>query len=162
MGIFIFLLYLQSSLFTDYHKRHRLLYMYFQFCIGFFIILISYFNFISFNFNLPDLLWYAYKIYLFCKLLIFIIEKFGSKSLLPGIIFASRRIKVSDDTKQEITYVKTKKTLVKSKDSVKLIKSKIIRTDEILLVKGLASTGLITRIKKNFCVVYFNFNTVLK
>merc|ERR1712048_1229207 len=126
---------------TDYHKRHRLLYMYFQFCIGFFIILISYFNFISFNFNLPDLVWYAYKIYLFCKLLIFIIEKFGSKSLLPGIIFASRRIKVSDDTKQEITYVKTK-------DSIKLIKSKIIRTDEKLLVKDQASTGLITRIKK--------------
>merc|ERR1711976_586696 len=151
---FIFLLYLQSSLFTDYHKRHRLLYMYFQFCIGFFIILISYFNFISFNFNLPDLVWYAYKIYLFCKLLIFIIEKFGSKSLLPGIIFVSRRIKVSDDTKQEITYVKTKKTLVKSKDSIKLIKSKIIRTDEKLLVKDQASTGLITRIKKFLCGLF--------
>merc|ERR1711976_610261 len=154
----IFLLYLQSSLFTDYHKRHRLLYMYFQFCIGFFIILISYFNFISFNFNLPDLVWYSYKIHLFCKLLTFIIEKFGSKSLLPGIIFASRRINVSDDTKQEITYVKTKKTLVKSKDSIKLIKSKIIRTDEILLVKGLASTRLITRIKKFLCgLISFNF-----
>merc|ERR1712213_261046 len=81
--------------------------------------------------------WYAYKIYLFCKLLIFIIEKFGSKSLLPGIIFVSRRIKVSDETKQEITYVKTKKTLVQSKDSIKLIKSKIIRNDEKLLVKDI-------------------------